>query len=100
MRLTRRSVVSAALAAPLLPHFAKAAEYSLRLAHTTPLTSPLHIRVAEAAEQIARESNGQVELQVFPDSQLGGDNDLLSQVRSGAVDSASPPARSWQASCR
>jgi tripartite ATP-independent transporter DctP family solute receptor len=83
-------VLSAALAAPLLPRFARAAEYSLRLAHTAPLTFPLHIRVAEAADQIAKESNGRVELQIFPDSQLGGDNDLLSQVRSGAVDFCQP----------
>jgi tripartite ATP-independent transporter DctP family solute receptor len=31
-----------------------------------------------------------VELQIFPDSQLGGDNDLLSQARSGAVDFCNP----------
>jgi tripartite ATP-independent transporter DctP family solute receptor len=90
MRATRRSVISAALTAPLLPRFAKAAEYSLRLAHTSPLTFPLHIRVAEAAAQIAKESDGRVELQIFPDSQLGGDNDLLSQARSGAVDFCNP----------
>jgi TRAP-type transport system periplasmic protein len=90
MRVTRRSILSAALSAPLLPRFARAAEYSLRLAHTAPLTFPLHIRMAEAADQIARESNGQVELQIFPDSQLGGDNDLLSQARSGAVDFCQP----------
>jgi tripartite ATP-independent transporter DctP family solute receptor len=90
MRVTRRTVLSAALAAPLLPKFARAAEFSLRFAHTSPLTFPLHIRLAEAAEQIARESNGRAELQIFPDAQLGGDNDLLSQVRSGAVDFCQP----------
>ena len=90
MRTTRRSIIQAALAAPLLPRFAKAAEYSLRLAHTAPLTFPLHIRVSEAAEQIAKESNGKVEMQIFPDSQLGGDNDLMSQARSGAVDFCQP----------
>jgi TRAP-type transport system periplasmic protein len=90
MRATRRSLIGAALAAPLLPRFAKAAEFSLRVAHTAPLTFPLHIRLAEAAEQIAKESNGRVELQLFPDSQLGGDNDLLSQARSGAIDFCQP----------
>src|SRR5450759_4033671 len=61
MRKTRRSLMRAALAAPLvaplLPHFAKAAEFSLRLAHTAPLTFPIHVRMTEAAAQIAKESN-------------------------------------------
>ena len=90
MRTTRRSLIGAALAAPLLPRFAKAAEFSLRVAHTAPLTFPIHVRLTEAAEQVARESNGRVELQIFPDSQLGGDNDLLSQARSGAIDFCQP----------
>jgi tripartite ATP-independent transporter DctP family solute receptor len=83
-------LIGAALATPLLPRFAKAAEFSLRVAHTAPLTFPLHIRLAEAAEQVAKESNGRVELQIFPDAQLGGDNDLLSQARSGAIDFCQP----------
>ncbi len=90
MRATRRSLIQSALAAPLLPRFARAAEFSLRVAHTAPLTFPLHIRLTEAAAQIAKESNGQVELQIFPDSQLGGDNDLMSQARSGAIDFCQP----------
>ncbi len=90
MSTTRRSLMGAALAAPLLPRFARAAEFSLRVAHTAPLTFPLHIRLAEAAEQIAHQSDGRVELQIFPDSQLGGDNDLLSQARSGAIDFCQP----------
>ena len=90
MRTTRRSMIGAALAAPLLPRFAKAAEFTLRLGHAAPVSFPLHIRISEAAEQIARESDGKVELQIFPDGQLGGDNDLLSQVRSGALDFSQP----------
>jgi TRAP-type C4-dicarboxylate transport system substrate-binding protein len=101
MRATRRSLITAALATPLLPRFAQAAEFSLRVAHTAPLRFPLHIRLTEAAEQIAKESNGQVELQIFPDSQLGGDNDTC--CRRPAVArwiSVNRPGRSWPASCR
>ena len=91
--ITRRTVLratTAALAAPLLPRFAKAAEYSWKFAHTAPTTFPLHIRLAEAAAQIGKESNGRMELQIFPDGQLGGDNDLLSQARSGAIEFCQP----------
>src|ERR1700733_13518475 len=93
MRTTRRFLLcagTATLAAPLLPRYAKAAEYTWKLAHTAPQTFPLHIRVAEAAAAIGKESNGRMEMQVFPDAQLGGDNDLLSQARSGAIEMCQP----------
>ena len=77
-------------AAPLLPRYARAAEFSWKFAHTAPLAFPLHIRLAEAAEQIGKDSNGRMELQIFPDAQLGGDNDLLSQARSGAIEFCQP----------
>ena len=41
-------------------------------------------------ERIKEQSNGRMELQIFPDSQLGGDNDLLSQARSGAIEFCQP----------
>jgi tripartite ATP-independent transporter DctP family solute receptor len=93
MRTTRRLMLGggvAALAAPLLPRFAKAAEYTWKFGHSAPTSFPLHIRLAAAAEKIGKESNGRMELQVFPDSQLGGDNDLLSQARSGAIEFCQP----------
>jgi TRAP-type C4-dicarboxylate transport system substrate-binding protein len=93
MRTTRRSVLraaTAALAAPLLPRYAHAAEYSWKFAHTAPTTFPLHIRLVEAAAAIGKESNGRMELQIFSDGQLGGDNDLLSQARSGAIEFCQP----------
>jgi tripartite ATP-independent transporter DctP family solute receptor len=93
MHLHRRTVLragTAVLAAPLLPRYAKAAEYSWKFAHTAPTTFPLHIRLVEAAAAIGKESNGRMELQIFPDGQLGGDNDLLSQARSGAIEMCQP----------
>jgi tripartite ATP-independent transporter DctP family solute receptor len=80
----------AALAAPALPRFAKAAEYTWKFGHTAPTSFPLHIRLAAAAKKIGEDSHGRMELQVFPDSQLGGDNDLLSQARSGAIQFCQP----------
>ncbi|MDM0065264.1 TRAP transporter substrate-binding protein [Variovorax sp. J31P207] len=65
---------------------AHAAEFSYRIAHTTPATHPLHIRLTEAAERIKTDTKGRFELQVFPADQLGSQSDVLGQVRSGAVD--------------
>jgi tripartite ATP-independent transporter DctP family solute receptor len=90
MTTTRRRLLGGALAAPLIARYAHAAEYTWKFAHTAPQTFAFHIRLAEAAAQIGKDSNGRMELQVFPDAQLGGDNDLLSQARQGAIEFCQP----------
>lgn len=91
MKLTRRSltlgVAAGALAAPFVrvgP--ALAADFNLKLANNQPLTHPANLRVAEAIERIQEETSGRVAITVFPQSQLGADTDVLSQLRSGGVD--------------
>ena len=80
----------AALVAPALSRSAKAADYTWKLDHTAPASFLLRIRLVAAAEKIKADSHERIELQVFPDSQLGGDNDLLSQTRSGAPECCQP----------
>ena len=91
MTVTRRRLMigaaGAALAVPFIrPGAAMAAEYSLKLANNQPLSHPSNIRVAEAIKKIQEETSGAVEITVFPQSQLGGDTDVLAQLRSGGVD--------------
>ena len=88
---TRRSLITGTAAAGALasigmPAFAQSAEFALKWANNIPVTHPSNIRVREAAEAIKKESNGKVDIQIFPNNQLGGDTDMLSQVRSGAID--------------
>ncbi len=93
VKQTRRAFMlagAAALSTLALPRRAKAAEFSYKIGHATPATYPFHVRMLEAADKIARDSNGRMELQVFPDSQLGGDNDILQQARSGAIEFCQP----------
>ncbi|MDR3451239.1 MAG: TRAP transporter substrate-binding protein [Rhodoferax sp.] len=68
------------------PVFAQTAEFTLKWANNIPATHPSTIRIREAADAIKKETNGRVDIQVFPNNQLGGDTDMLSQVRSGAID--------------
>jgi TRAP-type transport system periplasmic protein len=91
MKLTRRSLMlgaaAGALAAPLVRvRPALAAEFNLKLANNQPLTHPSNVRVLEAIDRIKEQSDGRIELTVFPQSQLGADTDVLSQLRSGGVD--------------
>jgi tripartite ATP-independent transporter DctP family solute receptor len=80
------------LAGAALPLFAintsraRAAEFSLKLANNSPVTHPQSVRQQEAADRIKAATNGAVEIALFPNNQLGSDTDMLSQLRSGAID--------------
>src|SRR4029450_3111949 len=63
-----------------------AAEYTYKYANNLPATHPMNVRAHEAAERIKTETGGKFELKVFPNNQLGGDTDVLNQLRSGAVE--------------
>jgi tripartite ATP-independent transporter DctP family solute receptor len=88
--LHRRHVLSTIAAAPLLlapfVRRARAAEFVFKIGHPLAATHPTNLRLKEAADQIAKDSDGRLELRIFPNGQLGGEVDLLNQVRSGAVE--------------
>ena len=90
MPVTRRIVTAGALAlaatATVHNRARAAAEFALRFGHGFPSTHPINVRATEAAVRIRDETKGRVTIDMFPDSQLGGDSDLLTQIRSGAVD--------------
>jgi tripartite ATP-independent transporter DctP family solute receptor len=62
------------------------AEFNYKLGNSTPAEHPFNLRLMEASAEVLEKTSGRVNIQIFPASQLGGDNDLLSQVRSGAVE--------------
>jgi len=66
--------------------FAQKAEFSYKFANNVPLTHPLNIRGKEAVDAIRAETKGRVDIQIFPNNQLGGDTDMLSQLRSGGIE--------------
>ena len=85
-RFVQGLAATTAIAAGVRPAFGQAAEFKLKWANNIPVTHPSTIRVREAAEKIKAETKGRVVIEVFPNNQLGGDTDMLSQVRSGAID--------------
>jgi tripartite ATP-independent transporter DctP family solute receptor len=62
------------------------AEFNYKLGNSTPADHPFNKRLMEASAAVLEKTGGRLNIQIFPASQLGGDNDLLSQVRSGAVE--------------
>jgi TRAP-type transport system periplasmic protein len=69
-----------------------AAEFEFKLGINTPDTHPLTARLAEAAKEIAARSSGRLVISVFPNSQLGGDPEMLSQVRAGGIELLAAPS--------
>jgi tripartite ATP-independent transporter DctP family solute receptor len=90
-RLSRRKFLATTAAGSLasfgiLTSRVRAAEFTYKYANNVPATHPMNVRAREAAEKIREESGGRLEIQIFPNNQLGGDTDMLSQVRSGAIE--------------
>src|SRR6201982_3886319 len=87
---TRRSALLAGAAAGAtiaMPWVARAApEFSLKYANNVPTTHPLNVRAKEAMDRIKARTNGRVEIEIFPNNQLGSDTNMLSQLRSGAIE--------------
>lgn len=90
MTLSRRTLViasgAASLAAGLRLAHAQKAQFTFKYANNQPPQHPMNVRLKEAVEAIAKETNGRLEIQVFPSNQLGSDTDTLSQLRSGGVE--------------
>ena len=88
--VTRRTAFLAGAAAGAtvaMPWIARAApEFSLKYANNVPVTHPLNVRAKEAMDRIKEQTNGRVEIEIFPNNQLGSDTDMLSQLRSGAIE--------------
>jgi TRAP-type transport system periplasmic protein len=89
LKMKRRNFVGAlsvGAAVTSVPAFAQSGPIVLKWANNIPITHPSNVRIREAAEAIKAETGGKVDIQIFPNNQLGGDTDMLSQVRSGAID--------------
>ena len=90
--ISRRTFVRGAAAASVvslagLSGRANAApQYVFKYGNQVPATHPITLRMQEAAAKILEETGGKVEIRIFPNSQLGGDTDMLSQLRSGALE--------------
>ena len=90
MQITRRTLLAGAsagaLALPMGRAFAQKAEFAYKYANNLPVMHPMNIRAKEMADVIRAETKGRVDIQIFPNNQLGSDTDMLSQVRSGGVE--------------
>ncbi len=62
------------------------AETTLKFAHPAPDTDLSHTMALQFAEQVEEGTGGSVVIQVFPNGQLGTDEQMIDGVRSGIID--------------
>jgi len=64
---------------------ARAADFNWKTGTNQPADHPLSVAMKNMADAIGQESKGRIAIDVFPNSQLGGDTAMLTQLRSGAL---------------
>jgi TRAP-type transport system periplasmic protein len=64
---------------------ARAAQWTYRYASNLAVDHPLNVSMHQCWDSVRRETNGRLDVTSFPNSQLGGDTAVLTQLRSGAV---------------
>ena len=90
-RVTRRKFLgTAALAGVagfgILTRRGEAAEFNFKFGTNLPDAHPLSTGAKAMTDKIREESSGRVDIKVFANSQLGNDQDMLSQLRAGALE--------------
>src|SRR6267143_1670312 len=73
-------VITAATAGPA------SAQTKLKWAHVYEISEPYHTQALWAADEIKKRTNGKYEIQVFPASQLGNENQINEGLGLGTVD--------------
>ncbi len=79
-----KSIALAGLAASLMAGTALAADYTLSVNTALATTDPLYKGLEAFRDNVAEASDGALEVRLFPNSQLGPDEDVLEQARAGA----------------
>ena len=90
-RITRRGLMKVtgltvgAATFGILTRRSDAAEFTWRYGNELVPTHSMNVHLKQAAERIRNDSGGRMEVQIFPNNQLGGGTDMLSQLRTGVL---------------
>ena len=92
MTLSRRRLVAGGLSAigsiAILARPARAAQFAWKWGSDTPIDHPVSVRAIEAFGKIRAATGGLLDIRAYPNSQLGSDPAMLTQLRSGALEMA------------
>ena len=62
----------------------------LKAGHTANVNEPYHLGMLELKKYVEKETKGEVEIQIFPNSQLGSEKEMIEGLKLGTVDITSP----------
>jgi tripartite ATP-independent transporter DctP family solute receptor len=85
----KKLIISSLLAASALvltPPAAAEEPIKLKLGHVAPTDEPYHQAAEKFAELVNKNTGGAVQIQIFPNSLLGGQRELLEGLQLGSVD--------------
>jgi TRAP-type transport system periplasmic protein len=85
-KIIRRSLLTLVLAALGSATLAQAQATKLRFGHAHSETDSQHLAALEFAKKVKERTQGAIEIQVFPNNQLGNDNTMIAGVRGGTID--------------
>ena len=80
------SIAAVLLGLSVSTAWAQTAPVKLRFGHAHPVTDSQHIAALEFARKVKERTQGGIEIQIFPNNQLGNDNTMISGVRGGTID--------------
>jgi tripartite ATP-independent transporter DctP family solute receptor len=89
--LSKFALLAAALCIAAMPA-AYAAKFEAKLASQDPPTTAKHRGLTKAAELIKQRTNGEVEIKIFPSSQLGGGRQMTEGAQLGTIEIIITPA--------
>ena len=80
------TVAAALLGLSVSTAWAQSAPVKLRFGHAHPVTDSQHVAALEFARKVKERTQGGIDIQIFPNNQLGNDNTMISGVRGGTID--------------
>src|SRR5437868_10144801 len=83
---TRRTLFGAMVVAAAIAAAPASAQTKLKWAHVYEVAEPYHTEALWAAEEIKKRTGGRYEIQVFPASQLGNENQINEGLGLGTLD--------------
>ena len=98
LRTSLRHLATAGLVATLTCT-AAFAETTLRFAHFSVVDDPNHRAVEALAAMVAEVTEGEVAIRISPNSQLGGEVDVVEGILLGTIDMAPPRRRFLPTGC-
>lgn len=80
------AAASGMLGAPWIRNAQAASQFVYKVGTDLPASHPLNVRIQQASDAIRKETDGRLDIRVFANNQLGGDPDMFSQLRAGALE--------------